>query len=114
MLFGVMTAGLLLLCFPIVKTETGDNPRLTAMGINQSTGNMEGKEVRFDAAYSSFYAAVNVAIPAGTVASVHDSYLPLSAAAMLTGMQIDVFFGDWVPAGSICSCTWSSLFLSVR
>ena len=93
MLFGVMTAGLLLLCFPIVKAETGGNPGLTAMGINQSAGNVEGKEVRFGVAYSSFYAAVNVAIPAGTVASVQDSYLPLSAAAMLTGMQIDAFFG---------------------
>jgi len=93
MLFGVMTAGLLLLALPIVRQEAGGNPKLTAMGINQSAGNMEGKEVRFGVNYSAFYAAENVAIPAGTVASVHDSYMPLSSVAMLIGMQVDAFFG---------------------
>ncbi len=93
MLFGVMTAGLLLLIIPIVKEEAKGNPRITAMGINQSAGNMEGKEVRFGVDYSAFYCAENVAIPAGTVASVHDSYMPLSSTAMLIGMQIDAFFG---------------------
>ncbi|MGZ3873806.1 MAG: potassium-transporting ATPase subunit KdpA [Mucilaginibacter sp.] len=93
MLFGVMTAGLLLLIIPIVKGEAGGNPRITAMGVDQSAGNMEGKEVRFGTNYSAFYCAENVAIPAGTVASVHDSYMPLSATAMLIGMQVDAFFG---------------------
>jgi len=93
MLFGVMTAGLLLLAIPIVKEEAGGNPKVTAMGIDQSAGNMEGKEVRFGVNYSAFYCAENVAIPAGTVASVHDSYMPLSSTAMLVGMQVDAFFG---------------------
>jgi K+-transporting ATPase ATPase A chain len=93
MLFGVMTAGLLLLAIPIVKEEAAGNPKITVMGINQSAGNMEGKEVRFGVNYSAFYCAENVAIPAGTVASVHDSYMPLSATAMLIGMQVDAFFG---------------------
>jgi potassium-transporting ATPase potassium-binding subunit len=93
MLFGVMTAGLLLLAIPIVKQEAGGNPKISAMGINQANGNMEGKEVRFGVNYSAFYCAENVAIPAGTVASVHDSYMPLSAMAMLIGMQVDAFFG---------------------
>jgi len=93
MLFGVMTAGLLLLAIPIVKQEAGGNPEISAMGINQAKGNMEGKEVRFGVNYSAFYCAENVAIPAGTVASVHDSYMPLSAMTMLIGMQVDAFFG---------------------
>jgi len=93
MLFGVMTAGLLMLCIPIVKQEAAGNPKIAAMGISQKSGNMEGKEVRFGVNYSAFYCAENVAIPAGTVVSVHDSYMPLSAAAMLTGMQVDAFFG---------------------
>jgi K+-transporting ATPase ATPase A chain len=93
MLFGVMTSGLLLLAVPIVKEEAAGNPRVAAMGISQSCGNMEGKEVRFGTNYSAFYCAENVAIPAGTVASVHDSYMPLSATAMLIGMQVDAFFG---------------------
>jgi K+-transporting ATPase ATPase A chain len=93
MLFGVMTAGLLLLAIPIVKQEAGGNPEISAMGINQAKGNVEGKEVRFGVNYSAFYCAENVAIPAGTVASVHDSYMPLSAMTMLIGMQVDAFFG---------------------
>jgi K+-transporting ATPase ATPase A chain len=93
MLFGVMTAGLLLLTAPIVKEEAAGNPKITAMRIDQRHGNMEGKEVRFGANYSAFYCAENVAIPAGTVASVHDSYMPLSSVAMLIGMQVDAFFG---------------------
>lgn len=93
MLFAVMTAGLLLLTIPIVKEEAGGNPRLNAMGIHQTAGNMEGKEVRFGVNYSAFYCAENVAIPAGTVVSVHDSYMPLSSVAMLVGMQVDAFFG---------------------
>ena len=93
MLFGVMTAGLAILAVPIVKGEAGGNPKIAAMGIDQSAGNMEGKEVRFGANYSAFYCAVNVAIPAGTVASVHDSFMPLSETAMLVGMQVDAFFG---------------------
>ena len=93
MLFGVMTAGLLLLAIPIVKEEYRGNPRITAMGINQSAGNMEGKEVRCGTNYSAFYCAENIVIPAGTTASVHDSYMPLPSTAMLIGMQIDAFFG---------------------
>ena len=93
MLFSVMTAGLLLLTIPIVKSEAGGNPKVIAMGVNRSAGNMEGKEVRFGVNYSAFYAAENVAIPAGTVVSVHDSYMPISSIAMLVGMQVDAFFG---------------------
>jgi K+-transporting ATPase ATPase A chain len=93
MLFSVMTAGLLLITIPIVKEEAGGNPKITAMGIDQSAGNMEGKEIRFGVNYSAFYCAENVAIPAGTIASMHDSYMPLSATAMLIGMQVDAFFG---------------------
>lgn len=93
MLFAVMTAGLLLLTIPIVKEEACGKPRLNTMGIRQPAGNMEGKEVRFGVNYSAFYCAENVAIPAGTVVSVHDSYMPLSSVAMLVGMQVDAFFG---------------------
>lgn len=93
MLLGVMTAGLLLLAIPIVKEEASGNPKITAMGIDQSAGNMEGKEVRFGVNYSAFYSAENVAVPAGTVAAVHDSFMPLSSVAMLIGMQVDAFFG---------------------
>jgi K+-transporting ATPase ATPase A chain len=93
MLFGVMAAGLLLLAIPIVRSEAVGNPEVTRLGIRTAAGNMEGKETRFGANYSAFYCAENVAVPAGTVAAVHDSFMPLSSVAMLVGMQVDAFFG---------------------
>jgi potassium-transporting ATPase potassium-binding subunit len=39
------------------------------------------------------YCGENVAIPAGTIAGMHDSFMPLSGVFMLVGMQIDAFFG---------------------
>ena len=63
------------------------------MGIDISLGNMEGKEARFGSFYSAFYSAENAAIPAGTNVSVPDSFMPLSGAAMVLGMNIDAFFG---------------------
>ena len=93
MLFCVMTAGFIMLAIPIVKQESAGNPRVTALGISQSAGNMEGKEVRFGVNYSALYCAENVVIPAGTVAAVHDSFMPQSDLAMLVGMQVDAFYG---------------------
>ena len=93
MLFCVMTAGFIMLAIPIVKQESAGNPRVTALGISQSVGNMEGKEVRFGVNYSALYCAENIVIPAGTVAAVHDSFMPQSDLAMLVGMQVDAFYG---------------------
>ena len=104
MLFGVMTAGLLLLTVAIVTAEIGGNPKLKAMGVAQLSGNMEGKEVRFGAAYSAFYCAENVAIPAGTIVAMHDSFMPLSAMGMMIGMQVDAFFGG-------LSTGWINMFI---
>ncbi len=106
MLFGVMTAGLLMLAIPILKEEAAGNPKMAAKGISQRSGNMEGKEVRFGTNYTALYCAVNTAIPAGTVASVHDSFMPLSDIAMLVGMQVDAFFGG-------LGTGWLNMFLYI-
>jgi K+-transporting ATPase ATPase A chain len=92
-IFAVMTVGFLLVTIPIIGQEVKGNPALSAMGIDNSAGNMEGKEVRFGSFYSAFYSGVNIVVPAGTTTGVHDSYLPLSGIFMLVGMQIDAFYG---------------------
>jgi K+-transporting ATPase ATPase A chain len=91
-IFSVMTAGFILLAIPIVKDEHKGNPRLDALGIARQ-GNMEGKEVRLGVNYTAFYCAENIVIPAGAVAGVHDSFMPMSDIAMLIGMQVDAFYG---------------------
>ena len=93
MIFAVMTAGFLLITIPMVIQETKGNPALASMGIDNCSGNMEGKEVRYGSFYSAFYSGVNMAIPAGTTTGVHDSYLPSSGIWMLVGMQVDAFYG---------------------
>lgn len=104
MLFIVMLTGFALVTIPIIHQEIKGNPAIAAMGIDVSSGNMEGKEIRFGSFYSAFYAGENVVIPAGTVVSMHDSFMPLSGVTMLIGMQIDAFFGG-VGTG------WINMFL---
>ena len=92
MIFLVMTLGFVLFTIPIIKQEVKGNPKIAAMGI-AAPGNMEGKEVRYGSFYSAFYCGENVCIPAGTLVSFHDSFMPLSGAFMLMAMNIDAFFG---------------------
>ena len=77
----------------MVWQEISGNGAIHKMAIDNSLGNMEGKEVRFGSAYSAFYSAENTTIPAGTNVSVPDSFMPLSGAAMMIAMNIDSFFG---------------------
>jgi len=93
MIFIVMAIGLLLVTIPIIMQEVKGSPAISAMGVPNTSGNMEGKEVRFGSFYSAYYSGINMAIPAGTITGMHDSYMPLSGVYMLVGMHIDAFFG---------------------
>ncbi|MEX8548824.1 MAG: potassium-transporting ATPase subunit KdpA [Mucilaginibacter sp.] len=93
MVIGIMLIGLVMLTIPIMLGEIYGNPAQQKLGINISHGNMEGKEVRLGSTLSSFYAGLNIVVPAGTTVSAHDSYMPLAGIYMLLGMQIDAFFG---------------------
>ena len=92
-LFTIMTGCFLTLTIPIIQQELAGNVTIGQMGIDQSMGSLEGKEVRFGTLESAFYAGVNIVIPAGTLTSMHDSYTPLSGVFMLIGMQLDAFYG---------------------
>lgn len=93
LIFGVMTAGLFLLLVPAVAAELPGNPALTALGIDASAGNLEGKEIRFGVFHTAYYNALNMAIPAGTLVGAQDSFTPLTGAPFMLLMQIDAFFG---------------------
>jgi potassium-transporting ATPase potassium-binding subunit len=93
MVFAVMTAGFLLVTVPILVQEAKGNPAVTAMGIDNRAGNMEGKETRYGSFYSAYYSGANMVISAGTTVGSHDSYMPLSDIYMLIGMQIGAFYG---------------------
>jgi potassium-transporting ATPase potassium-binding subunit len=86
-LFGLGASGL-------YSLEAGGNPALAALNVDQTTmqqsgGNMEGKEVRFGVAGSALFAAVSTASSDGAVNAMHDSFMPLSGAILLSNMMVD-------------------------
>lgn len=93
MMFAVMTVGFLMLTIPNIKMEMDGNPALTNMGIDQSLGAMEGKEIRIGAATSGFWSIVTTVISTGSVNSMHDSSMPLSGMNELLAMMINSFYG---------------------
>lgn len=93
MVFTVMTVGFLLLAIPNIIMETKGNPAIAAMGIDNSLGAMEGKEVRFGAAASGFWSIATTVISTGSVNAMHDSTMPLSGMNELLAMMINAFYG---------------------
>ncbi len=93
MIFGVMTAGYLCLLIPTLSLEMGGNPMIAKMGIDQSSGSMEGKEIRFGPAASAFWAITTTVTSNGSVNSMHDSLTPLSGMFPMLGMQINALYG---------------------
>lgn len=73
--------------------ESAGNPALASAGLNQSMGNMEGKEVRFGIAQSSLFVTVTTAATTGSVNTMHDSLTPMGGLVALWQMMINVVFG---------------------
>ncbi len=91
--FGVMTIGFLLLLIPSIYFEMNGNTAITNMGIQQNMGSMEGKEVRFGAAASAYWAINTTCTSNGSVNAMHDSMTPLTGMFTLLGMMINSFYG---------------------
>lgn len=92
-IFGVMTAGMLTFLIPTMISEAHGNPAIAHMGIDQSAGSMEGKEVRFGAPASAYWSIVTTIISTGSVNSMHDSSMPVSGTMQLLGMMTNAFYG---------------------
>jgi len=93
MIFGVMTVGFLLLTIPNISMEMNGNPAISAMGIDNSLGATEGKEIRFGAAATGFWSIVTTVISTGSVNAMHDSTMPLSGMNELLAMMVNAFYG---------------------
>jgi K+-transporting ATPase ATPase A chain len=82
---------LVLLCY---HSEQAANPLLSQLGVDQSAGNMEGKEVRFGVVNSALWASATTAASNGSVNAMHDSFSPLGGLVPLLLMQLgEVVFG---------------------
>ncbi len=74
--------------------EAHGNPRLTALGIDQTCGNLEGKEVRFGIFHSSLFATVTTDASCGAVNAMHDSFTPLGGLVPMFNIHLgEVIFG---------------------
>jgi K+-transporting ATPase ATPase A chain len=93
MLFTVMLALYIPMVMFAVGQEAAGNPAITRMGVDQSTGSMEGKEVRVGAGLSALWAVTTTVTSNGSVNSMHDSLTPLAGLMPLTGMWLNNIFG---------------------
>jgi K+-transporting ATPase ATPase A chain len=74
--------------------ESAGNPRMHALGVEASAGNMEGKEVRFGIFNSALFATITTDASCGAVNSMHDSFTPLGGLIPLINIQLgEVVFG---------------------
>jgi len=92
-IFTTMLAIYLPMVAVAVSQEAGGNPAIGAMGVDQSTGSMEGKEVRFGAGLSALWAVSTTVTSNGSVNAMHDSLTPLGGLMPLIGMWLNNIFG---------------------
>ncbi len=77
----------------LATAESNGNPLLPT-NVNQTLGNMEGKEVRFGVANSALFAVVTTAASCGAVNSMHDSFTPIGGLVPLVNILLgEVIFG---------------------
>ncbi|WP_428657139.1 potassium-transporting ATPase subunit KdpA [Runella sp.] len=93
MIFGVMTLGFFILLSVSVYFEMQGNPAIDKMGISQTLGSTEGKEMRFGSAASAFWGITTTTTSNGSVNAMHDSMTPLSGAMQMIDMMINALYG---------------------
>lgn len=88
---GILFLGALAITY---TPEIGGNTEFSSLPVDQSAGNMEGKEVRFGVGNSALWATATTAASNGSVNAMHDSFTPLAMLAPMLQMQIgEIVFG---------------------
>lgn len=93
MVFGAMAIIFVIGLGVCMTAEHADNPALAEVGLNQSMGNFEGKEVRFGIDQSALFTTVTTSFTTGTVNNMHDSLTPLGGMVPLLHMMLNCVFG---------------------
>lgn len=87
---------LLIAVVALASAEIAGNPILTALGLDPSAGNMEGKEVRFGQWASALYGAVTTGVSDGGVNAMLGSFTPLGGLVPMVLIQL----GEILPGGT--------------
>jgi K+-transporting ATPase ATPase A chain len=97
----LVAMGILLVAGVIVAywAEAAGNPLLTALGVDPSQGNMEGKEVRFGNALSTLWAIATTGTSTGAVNAMHDSLTPLGGLMPMFNLLAGCIWPGGVGAG---------------
>ncbi len=91
--FGAMAILFLVGLTICYNSELAGNPVISDMGIDQSQGSMEGKEVRFGIPQSALFTTVTTSFTTGTVNNMHDTLTPLGGLVPLLHMMLNCVFG---------------------
>ena len=96
-----ITMGIVLVTGILVAyaAESAGNPLLTDLGVDPKPGNMEGKEVRFGAAMSAFFATATTGTSTGAVNAMHDSFTPIGGLVPTFNMLLGCISPGGVGAG---------------
>jgi potassium-transporting ATPase potassium-binding subunit len=92
-IFGVMTFLFVIFCAINIYYETKGNPAIDKLGIAQTAGSMEGKEVRLGAAATALWSVATTSTSNGSVNGMHDSLTPMSGGVILLDMMINALYG---------------------
>jgi potassium-transporting ATPase potassium-binding subunit len=93
-IFTVMMSLLVALTCCALATDTlAPNPGLIDLPVDQRSGNLEGKELRFGTGAGPIWATATTATSNGSVNCMHDSLNPLAGLAPLTGLWLNCIFG---------------------
>lgn len=91
--FGAMTVVFLTFVTTSIYFEMQGNPMIGKMGIDNSLGSMEGKEVRFGPAATAMWGVSTTSTSNGSVNSMHDSHTPISGGIFILDMMINAIYG---------------------
>ncbi|MBV9430185.1 MAG: potassium-transporting ATPase subunit KdpA [Hyphomicrobiales bacterium] len=83
----------------IYAAESYGNPILTALGVDPSLGNFEGKEVRFGQAMTALFATATTGTSTGAVNAMHDSLTPLGGLVPMFNMLLGCITPGGVGSG---------------
>ncbi|HEX5036646.1 MAG TPA: potassium-transporting ATPase subunit KdpA [bacterium] len=91
--FAVMLALMSARVATAVYYETAPTKAFAALPIEQTTGNLEGKELRFGTAAGPVWAALTTSTSNGSVDAMHDSLNPMTGLMPMIGMWLNEDFG---------------------
>ncbi|MFT3731536.1 MAG: potassium-transporting ATPase subunit KdpA [Hyphomicrobium sp.] len=94
-LLAVMGAFLIAGVCVVYAAEMSGNPLLTAAGVDPSSGNLEGKEIRFGQALTALYVVATTGLSCGAVNAMHGSLTPLGGLVPLFMIEL----GEILPGG---------------